>query len=76
MVSAGVEDLGGRVAISNRHHRALAVAAEELEAAEMEQPEVAAEAVRSVLDRVRSLTGEVVTEDVLDRIFSSFCIGK
>jgi tRNA modification GTPase len=28
------------------------------------------------LAALNELTGEVVTEDILDRIFSSFCIGK
>ncbi len=76
LVSQGVEDLGGRVAISNRHFRSLTLAAAELERAEMELPEVAAEAVRGALQAARELLGEVVTEDVLDRIFSDFCIGK
>jgi tRNA modification GTPase len=28
------------------------------------------------LSALNELTGEVVTEDILDRIFSTFCIGK
>jgi len=28
------------------------------------------------LAALNELTGEVVTEDILDRIFSTFCIGK
>ncbi|PYR70072.1 MAG: tRNA uridine-5-carboxymethylaminomethyl(34) synthesis GTPase MnmE, partial [Acidobacteria bacterium] len=28
------------------------------------------------LSSLDELTGEVVTEDILDRIFSTFCIGK
>jgi len=30
----------------------------------------------SALSALNELTGEVVTEDILDRIFSTFCIGK
>jgi tRNA modification GTPase len=30
----------------------------------------------AALGALRELTGEVVTEDILDRIFSTFCIGK
>ena len=29
-----------------------------------------------LLGALNELTGEVVTEDILDRIFSTFCIGK
>jgi tRNA modification GTPase len=28
------------------------------------------------LGALGELTGEVVTEDILDRIFSTFCVGK
>jgi tRNA modification GTPase len=28
------------------------------------------------LSALNEMTGEVVTEDILDKIFSSFCIGK
>jgi len=76
VVSAGVDDLGGQVAVSNRHRLALTRAAEELETAELELPEVAAESVRGALAAARELLGEAVAEDVLDRVFSSFCIGK
>ncbi len=76
VVAAEVADLGGEVAIAERHRRALESAVTELESADLESPELAAEAVRAALDAVRELTGEVVTEDVLDRIFGSFCIGK
>lgn len=32
--------------------------------------------LRYALDRLGEITGETTTEDILDRIFSSFCIGK
>lgn len=32
--------------------------------------------VRQVIDEIGSITGEVTNEDILDRIFSQFCIGK
>ncbi|MEM7694847.1 MAG: tRNA uridine-5-carboxymethylaminomethyl(34) synthesis GTPase MnmE [Pseudomonadota bacterium] len=38
--------------------------------------EVKAEGIRGALQAVAQLTGEVGVEDVLDRVFSRFCIGK
>jgi tRNA modification GTPase len=76
LVAADIADLGGEVAIAGRHRRALESAVSELESTDFELPELAAEGVRAALDAVRELTGDVVTEDVLDRVFGSFCIGK
>ena len=39
-------------------------------------PAVAVEEVISALERISELTGEEVREQVLDRLFSKFCIGK
>lgn len=39
-------------------------------------PEILGEANRRVLSRLESVVGEVGTEDVLDRVFAEFCIGK
>ena len=38
--------------------------------------EIASEHVKAAAAAVSSITGEIATEDVLDRIFSNFCIGK
>ena len=76
VVAADVADLGGEVAIAERHHRSLDVAVSELKGVDLELPELAAEGVRAALEAARELTGEVVTEDVLDQIFGTFCIGK
>ena len=39
-------------------------------------PEIIAEEIDSAILALKDLTGEVTTEDILDRIFSEFCIGK
>lgn len=39
-------------------------------------PEIAAYDVRDALDRLGDLVGQTTAEQVLDRIFSAFCIGK
>ncbi len=76
VVEGEVSELGGEVAIAERHRRALEDAVAELDGADFGLPEVGAEAVRAALEAVRELTGEVGTEDLLDQIFSNFCIGK
>ncbi|MCW8984066.1 MAG: hypothetical protein OQK55_01885, partial [Thermoanaerobaculales bacterium] len=71
-----VPDLGGAVAIAARHRRALEEAASELNEFDVGSPETAAENVRWALRAVDALIGEISTDDVLDEIYSSFCIGK
>ena len=39
-------------------------------------PEFIAADLRRALNRLGEITGEVTTEDILDKIFSEFCIGK
>ncbi len=39
-------------------------------------PEIVAIDLRQALDELGKVTGETVTEDILDRIFSQFCLGK
>ena len=41
-----------------------------------EDPELAAEDVRLAARALDRVTGRIGPEDVLDRIFSTFCIGK
>ncbi len=41
-----------------------------------EPPELIALEVRLALDELGAMTGAVYTEDLLDRIFSRFCVGK
>ncbi|MBI2481405.1 MAG: hypothetical protein HYV60_23030, partial [Planctomycetia bacterium] len=64
-----------------RCHESLRLARASLEQARLAASEswgeelVAAE-VRVVLDELANVVGEVYTDDILDRIFSRFCIGK
>jgi tRNA modification GTPase len=71
-----VPDLGGAVAIAARHRCSLEEAKRELEGCDVDCPETAAENIRWALRAVEELIGEVATNDVLDEIYSSFCIGK
>ncbi len=74
-------DLGGAeppAATRLRHRELLAEATQRLERAlaETDQPELAAEDVRLAARALDRITGRIGAEDVLDRVFSSFCIGK
>ena len=63
-----------------RHRHALTRAMEALRAADKIDlglaPELAAEEYRLAADSLGRLTGQVDVEELLDSIFSSFCIGK
>lgn len=83
------EVLAGRVAVALgsaeppaatrlRHAALLSEAIQRLESAlaMAEDPELAAEDVRLAARALDRITGRIGPEDVLDRIFSTFCIGK
>lgn len=69
-----------------RHARALHASRERLEEAlstceagagdALDDPELTASALRAALDETSELAGEISPDDVLGRIFASFCIGK
>ena len=69
------------VVTNARHYAALTQAAASLDLArrsiaERQPPDLVAVDVQDAIDLVGSITGIVTGEDVLDRIFSEFCIGK
>jgi tRNA modification GTPase len=64
-----------------RHKQALDVAAEAMERAHVslrnhDPQEITALSLREALDALGEIVGVVSTDDILDRIFSRFCIGK
>ena len=68
-------------AINTRHQECLRRATASLEAAitllaDGEPPELVAVELRSALGAVGEVVGEAGTEEILGKIFSSFCIGK
>ncbi len=78
---AGSGDSRDRVALSRARHRdALEVAARHLatfgDNFGEQNLELLALDLRGALDGVGSVTGQVVNDELLDLIFSSFCIGK
>ncbi len=68
------------VAVNSRHAELLERAESELnevlDAIDMEEWEIVAVALRGVLHHIGSITGKAVSPDILDNIFSRFCIGK
>ncbi len=73
------EDAGpgeGRIAVNVRQAAALEGALESVNRAPMDEPELAVEEMRGALETLGELLGEVRPEEVLDTIFSSFCLGK
>jgi tRNA modification GTPase len=71
----GAADRG--IVVRERQHRALAAAVEMLkQVGGTAQEEIVAELLRSAGDAIGAVSGQVGAEQVLDRIFSEFCIGK
>ena len=78
---------GAIAALIPRHRLALGVASERLAAAlalatpdlasgRLKAPETVADALRAALDALGELVGELSPDDVLGRVFATFCIGK
>ena len=79
MQSSGTEP--PEIGISQRHRdvlsKALDASQQGLSALDSGMsPEIAALELRAALSDLSEVTGEGVTEEVLDRLFSSFCLGK
>ncbi len=72
----------GAAMISNlRHKQSLEKAQKNIVAAKEaiargESPEITAFELREAIDSLDEITGRKINEEVLDKIFSSFCIGK
>ena len=78
----GVVEAEGELLVLERHREALASASLFLrEAAALArggrgEPELVAARVREALSALGAITGETATEELLDRIFATFCLGK
>lgn len=75
------QELDSPAAINTRHRYALQqaldfLAAAQAELAAGEAVELVAADLRSALEALGGITGRVDTEVILDKVFSSFCLGK
>jgi len=81
-ISSSLDAEGSAEVVSSARQRDLADRARREAASALESlsrgesPEYAASRVHDALDALADLLGETTTEDVLRRIFSTFCIGK
>ena len=71
----------GTVITETRHRRCLEMARKGVEGAKEGvegdvSPEIVAVELRGALDALGQIVGETVAEDVLDEVFSRFCVGK
>lgn len=82
MIRGGIVTCGEREAMVNSRQKALLLQAKQAVLQAMKSSEAGAPAeliamdLRRGIDRLGEMTGETTTEDLLDRIFSEFCIGK
>jgi tRNA modification GTPase len=74
------ESVQGEFSARARHVEAIALASEHLLSADAQlqhdQLELAAEELRLAHDALGDITGRISADDLLGKIFSSFCIGK
>ena len=81
-IGRSIPDLtDGLVVTSSRHKQKLASAVRNLKLARKkisagESPELTAFDLRQAVLAIDEITGRVYTEDILDHIFSQFCVGK
>jgi tRNA modification GTPase len=76
--ASDVETSGyGRIVLTARHSEALRAGLEAIRAAGGgEAAELVALHLREAAGQLGQITGQVTTEDLLERVFSRFCIGK
>jgi tRNA modification GTPase len=76
-LGAGRVSADGLLPANARHEAALAAAAEALTAAsQAHHADASAAALAAAVDHLGSITGESASDDLLETIFSRFCIGK
>jgi tRNA modification GTPase len=73
---SGAEEAGAFGALPRQREALLRGASALAGLGEDAPAEIAAAGVRSALQALGEITGETATEELLDRVFSTFCVGK
>jgi tRNA modification GTPase len=82
IIKDGVEDSSQKLVITNVRHKSALEKTKDaikniLETIEMGLPmDLIAVDLKDALDSLSEVTGEISTEDLLDHVFSNFCVGK
>lgn len=79
LVQKGSRGVAGRemtVVINERHRRGLVCALALFDECGDKDREIVADLLQQVVKELRGVLGEVDVEEVLDRVFGSFCLGK
>lgn len=85
IADAATRSRGGSTSILPRHRRTLGVALSALDAAlastsasarTLHTPELTADALRTALDALGEMVGQISPDDVIGRVFATFCVGK
>lgn len=84
-IADGAERGSGGDAVVPRHRRALRAALDEIDAAirqipaegdRFSEPELLSVCLRTALDEIGSISGAITPDEILGRVFSTFCVGK
>ena len=75
-ILAPLGSMGEKVAVNARHSRALGRARDRLDGVLGLPREVAALEIRTTAEILDEVLGSVDNQEVLDSIFSAFCVGK
>ena len=61
---------------STRLHEAIELLTSQIDATAIQRPELVASCLREAMDLLAGLGGQVTRDDVIGRVFATFCVGK
>jgi tRNA modification GTPase len=76
LIAGGKGEIEDRISVTKRQRQKLTEAVDEIEGCDFGELEMAAERIRWVEVKLSEIVGEIDDEEMLDEVFSGFCIGK